>query len=270
MADQKKSNSTTRPPQQSNLPQKAKSASTAPVDRSRYPKIQAYIAKLGVMSRRKVEDLIREKKVQVNGVVAKIGQRIKAGEDIIVVDGKKIETRKPPQPIHILLYKPTGYVSTVSDEQGRKTILDLVPEIKERLYPVGRLDMDSEGLMILTNDGDLTFKMTHPSHEVPKVYQVLLKGIPSTPALNLLQKGVKLKEGFFSPDEFKILGHDQGNTWLELTIHEGKNRLIRRMMRRIGYDVMRLIRVKIGPFDVGTLQKKPYVYLSQEQIRNLA
>jgi len=251
-------------------PNQAKSKPAGgPVDRSRYPKIQAYIAKLGVMSRRHVEDLIREKKVQVNGLLAKIGQRIKAGEDIIVVDGKKIETKKPPQPIYILLYKPVGYVSTSSDDQSRPTVLSLVSEIKDRLYPVGRLDMDSEGLMILTNDGDLTFALTHPSHEISKVYKVLLRGVPSTPALNLLQKGVKLKEGFFTPDEMRILGHENGNTWLELVIHEGKNRLIRRMMRRIGYDVMRLIRVEIGPFDVGMLGGKRYIQLSKEQVQKL-
>lgn len=247
---------------------KAKPTS-GPVDRSRYPKIQAYLGKLGIMSRRHVEDLIREKKVQVNGVLAKIGQRIKAGEDVIVVDGKKIETKKPPQPIYILLYKPVGYLSTVSDEANRKTVLDLVSEIKDRLYPVGRLDMDSEGLMILTNDGDLTFKLTHPAHEISKVYQVLLKGVPSTPALNLLQKGVKLKEGFFRPDEMKILGHDNGNTWLELTVHEGKNRLIRRMMRRIGYDVLRLVRVKMGPFTVEMLNSQRYLKLSKDQVMSL-
>jgi 23S rRNA pseudouridine2605 synthase len=255
---------------QSNSSTQTKPKSTgAPVDKSRYPKIQAYVGKLGVMSRRHLEDLIREKKVQVNGVVAKIGQRIKAGEDVIVVDGRKIETKKPPQPIYILLYKPVGYVSSASDEQSRKTVVDLVPEIKERLYPVGRLDMDSEGLMILTNDGELTFDLTHPAHEVSKVYKVLLKGIPSTPALGLLQRGVKLKEGFFTPDQMRILGHEQGNTWLELVIHEGKNRLIRRMMRRIGYDVMRLIRIKIGPFDVDMLGGKRYIQLSKEEVQKL-
>lgn len=247
----------------------AESKPSVPVDRTRYPKIQAYVAKLGVMSRRKVEEMILEKKVQVNGVLAKIGQRIKAGEDVIVIDGQKIETKKPPQPLYILLNKPAGFVSTADDDLLRKTVLSLVPEITERLYPVGRLDMESEGLMILTNDGDFTFKMTHPKHEVPKVYKVLLKGVPSTPALNMLRKGVKLKEGFFQPDLVKILGHENGNTWLELTIHEGKNRLVRRMMRRMGYDVMRLIRVSIGPFNTEMLKGQRSMQLSKAQIQSL-
>lgn len=254
---------------QNNQAKSNKPKQSGPPDRSRYPKIQAYIAKLGVMSRRNVEDLIREKKVQVNGVVAKIGQRIKAGEDVIVVDGKKIVTKKPPQPIYILLYKPKGYVSTVKDERQRKTVLELVPNEEERLYPVGRLDMDSEGLMILTNDGDFTFKMTHPSNEIKKTYHVLINGSPTNKALNHLQRGVKLKEGYVQPDEVNILKHEEGNTWLEIVIHEGKNRMVRRMMRRIGYSVIRLVRVKMGPFDVNMLNGKRSIKLDKEQISKI-
>lgn len=236
----------------------------------KYPKIQAYVSKLGVMSRRKVEDLIREKKVQVNGAIAKIGQRIKAGEDVIVLDGKKVQTQKPPQPIYYLIYKPAGYVSSVSDERKRRTVLELIPQnITERLYPVGRLDMDSEGLMILTNDGDFTFKMTHPSHEVQKTYHVLIAGSPSNKAINHLQRGVKLKEGYFAPDEFKILRHENGDTWLEIVIHEGKNRLVRRMIKRIGYRVMKLVRVQIGPFTVDMLNGRRPLLLKKEEVMRL-
>lgn len=242
---------------------------SGPPDRSRYPKIHAYLAKLGIVSRRKAEDLIREKKIQVNGAVAKIGQRIKAGEDIIVVDGKKITTKKPPQPVYILVNKPKGYVSTVKDEENRKTVFELVPEEKERLYPVGRLDMDSEGLMILTNDGDFTFKMTHPTNEIKKVYHVLISGSPSNLALNHLQRGVKLKEGYVQPDEVNILRHEQGNTWLEIILHEGKNRIIRRMMRRIGYNVIRLVRVKMGPFTIKMLGQKRSIKLTRDEVKKL-
>lgn len=238
-------------------------------DKSNYPKIQAYLSKIGVISRRKAEDLIREKKIQVNGGLAKIGQRIKAGEDIIVVDGKKITTKTPPQPIYILLYKPKGYVSTTSDEGGRKTVLELVGVPTDRLYPVGRLDMDSEGLMILTNDGNFTFKMTHPTAGIAKTYQVLLAGSPSNKALNHLRRGVKLKEGYIQPDAMSIVKHEAGNTWLEITIHEGRNRLVRRMMKRIGYEVVRLIRVKIGPFDLEMLNGKRYLKLDKAQVAKL-
>lgn len=237
---------------------------------NRYPKIQAYVSALGIMSRRKVEDLIRDKKVQVNGVTAKIGQRVKAGEDVIILDGKKIEATTPPEPIYYLIYKPVGYVSSTADEGKKKSVLSLLPQnIEERLYPVGRLDVDSEGLMILTNDGDFTFKMTHPSSEVPKTYHVLIAGSPSNKAINHLQRGVKLKEGYFAPDEFNILRHEEGNTWLEIIIHEGKNRLVRRMIKRIGYDVLKLVRVGIGPLSVNMLKGKRPLKLSQREIQQL-
>jgi 23S rRNA pseudouridine2605 synthase len=241
----------------------------APGKNDRYPKIQAYLSKIGVVSRRKAEDLIREKKIQVNGVLAKIGQRIKAGEDIIVVDGKKITTKTPPKPVYILLYKPKGYVSTTSDEQGRQTVLDLVSNQEDRLYPVGRLDIDSEGLMILTNDGNFTFKMTHPTQGIAKTYHVLIAGSPTNKALNHLRRGVKLKEGYIQPDEMGIVKHEDGNTWLEIVIHEGKNRIVRRMMKRIGYKVMRLVRITMGPFDLRMLAGKRFIKLDKAEVAKL-
>lgn len=235
----------------------------------RYPKIQAYLSKIGVVSRRKAEDLIREKKIQVNGTLAKIGQRIKAGEDVIVVDGKKITTKTPPKPVYILLYKPKGCVSTTTDEKGRGTVMELVGDQPERLYPVGRLDMDSEGLMILTNDGTFTFKMTHPTQGIAKTYHVLIVGSPTNKALNHLRRGVKLKEGYIQPDDMSIVKHEAGNTWLEIVIHEGKNRIVRRMMKRIGYKVMRLVRIKMGPFDLRMLKGKRYIKLDKAQVVKL-
>jgi len=255
---------------QKNKAPKSKSGGGGGVSKNeRYPKIQAYLSKIGVVSRRKAEDLIREKKIQVNGVLAKIGQRIKAGEDIIVVDGKKITTKTPPKPIYILLYKPKGYVSTTSDEKGRGTVMELVGDQPNRLYPVGRLDIDSEGLMILTNDGNFTFKMTHPTQEIAKTYHVLIAGSPTNKALNHLRRGVKLKEGYIQPDEMSIVKHETGNTWLEIVIHEGKNRIVRRMMKRIGYRVIRLVRIKIGPFDLQMLKGKRYIKLDKAEVVKL-
>ena len=239
--------------------------------KNQYPKIQAYLAHLGVASRRKIEDLIRAKKVQVNGVLAEIGQRVKPAEDVLVVDGRKIEPT-PAQPIYILLDKPVGYVSTTSDEEGRKTVLDLV-NTKERVYPVGRLDIDSEGLMILTNDGDFAFKMTHPSSNIKKIYHVLLLGVPSTLALNHLKRGVKLGGQYVQPDQVNILRHEDGlspqqskNTWLEIALHEGQNRQVRKMMRRIGYQVLRLQRTAMGPFNLDMLEGKTSLILNKKQV----
>jgi 23S rRNA pseudouridine2605 synthase len=249
--------------------QQSKSAQRPPRPvKNPYPKIQAYLSKLGVCSRRKAEQLILEKKIQVDGEIAKIGQRIQPGKSVIVVDGKKITNADKEKKVYYLLDKPVGYVSTVSDDQGRPTVLKLVPA-KERIYPVGRLDIDSEGLMMLTNDGTLTYKMTHPSFEIPKLYQVLIQGSPTNKALNHLQRGVKLGGKYVQPDSVTIKGHEQGNTWLEIGVHEGQNRMVRRMMRRIGYPVLRLRRVVLGPFDLNMLEGKTYHKMSQEEVKEL-
>lgn len=238
------------------------------MNKNPYPKVQAYLSKLGICSRRHCEELILEKKIQIDGELAKIGQRIKPGQSVIVVDGQKIEQPEQVDKVYYLLDKPIGYVSTASDDQGRPTVLDLVPH-HERIYPVGRLDIESEGLMLLTNDGDLTYQMTHPSFEIPKLYQVLIQGSPSNKALNHLQRGVKLSGKYVQPDSVKIRGHEEGDTWLEIGVHEGQNRLIRKMMNRVGYPVLRLRRVVLGPLDITMLDGKRYRKLTEAEIENL-
>lgn len=231
-------------------------------------KLHAYLAQVGISSRRKAEQMIIDGLIRVNGQPAHVGQRINLNTVQIEVDGKQLQSADDL--VYFLVYKPAGYLSTVSDELGRKTVMKLLPREATRVYPVGRLDKESEGLLLLTNDGELAFRLTHPKFEVSKTYQVLLKGIPSTLALNHLKRGVKLTEGYVKPQSFRILGHEsQQKTWLEITIKEGKNQQVRRMMARIGYDVERLIRVQMGSLELSpdaTMTRRP---LSVEEVATL-
>lgn len=229
-------------------------------------KLHAHLAHLGISSRRKAEQLIADGKVTVNGIRAHIGQRIDPAKDQISIEGEDLNPQNE-ELVYFLIDKPVGVVSTTSDERGRKTVMSLIPPQKQRLYPVGRLDIDSEGLMLLTNDGDLTNRLTHPSFKVEKTYHVLVQGAPSNKALNHLQRGVKLKDGYTKPAEVSILKHETGNTWLEITIHEGRNRQVRRMTDRVGYPTLRLKRVKMGPFNIEMLEGKRYLKLDSEKIK---
>jgi pseudouridine synthase len=232
-----------------------------------HPKLHAYIAQCGLTSRRKAETLIQEGKVIVDGKTAHVGQRIIPGKQKIIVDGQELQSDTNIR--YFLVYKPVGYVSTTSDELGRKNVTSLVTT-NERLFPVGRLDKESEGLIILTNDGELTHQLTHPKFQIQKTYHVQIQGIPSSRALDHLKRGVRLKEGYIAPVSMKILGHElQKSTWLEIVIDEGLNQQIRRMIRRIGYDVIRLKRVKMGPFELGDLKPGKYKELSKAEIETV-
>jgi len=230
-------------------------------------KLQKFIAASGLTSRRRAEKLISKGKVFVNDKKAKIGQRIDPQLDKIFVNNKEIKNQS--EFIYYLVNKPAGYISTTSDELGRKTVLDLIPKIKTRIYPVGRLDMESQGLMLLTNNGELAQKLTHPSYEIPKTYHVLIAGTPSTKALNHLERGVKLKEGYTKPAVVEILGHEEGNTWLEITISEGRNKQVRRMLERVGYLVKKLIREKMGPFELEMLDDEQFIKISEKEVKKL-
>jgi 23S rRNA pseudouridine2605 synthase len=236
------------------------------------PKLQKYLAHLGVASRRKVEEMITEGKIQVNGQLATIGQRVDPAKDSVTVEGKKISPGASNQArITFLIYKPAGIVSSTSDELGRKTVVDFLQQnlpagtTLPRLYPVGRLDLDSEGLMILTNDGALTNEMTHPSFEKEKTYQVTIDGKPTEKALQHLEKGVRLKEGYTAPAQVEVLKQQGNQTTLEITIHEGRYHQVKRMMLRVGYEVTKLIRVRMGEYSLDDLAGQKVIQLSASE-----
>lgn len=231
-------------------------------------KLQVALAHQGIASRRKAEELIAAGHVAVNGVTAHIGQRITPGKDNIEVRGQSLSTQEA-RARYFLVNKPKGLISTTSDELNRETVLTLIPNISERLYPVGRLDKDSEGLLLLTNDGDLAYMLTHPKHEIKKTYRVRVDLEPTILALDHLRRGVKLDLGYTKPADVEITSSDAQGTWLEIVIHEGKQHQVRRMMRRVGYEVERLIRVSMGPLNLKMLHGKRYRELSTQEIEHL-
>ena len=231
-------------------------------------KLQAFMSQAGIASRRASEKLIEQGKVTVNNEVAHIGQRIDVATDTISVDGAVINS--PETKRYFIVDKPIGYVSTTSDEMGRKNVTELLPkEVTQRLYPVGRLDIDSEGLLLLTNDGEIAQKLTHPKFEIEKTYHVLTLKNLSFNALMHLRKGVKLKDGYTQPARVERLSSDTDGAWIEITITEGRNRQIRRMMERVGYPVEKLVRISMGPLHIDMLEGETILELSEEQITEL-
>lgn len=226
-------------------------------------RLQKVLARAGIASRRKCEELIAAGRVKVNGeIISTLGSKVDPERDFIEVDGKPIVL--PRKHIYLILNKPVGYVCTVHDPQGRPTIMDLIP-LNRRLYPVGRLDMDSEGLVLLTDDGDLTQRLTHPSQEHKKEYLVLVEGHPEPHNLQRLREGVALDDGFTWPADVTVLGQEPEGTWLHFIIHEGRKRQLRRMCQAVGHPVRRLIRVRIGPLRLGELPVGQYRPLTEEE-----
>lgn len=230
-------------------------------------RLQKVLSQGGITSRRKAESMIREGRVTVNGfTVRELGFKVKP-EDTICVDGKTIHW--PKRYRYLMVYKPRGYVTTMSDPQGRPTVADLVKNIPERLYPVGRLDYDSEGLLFMTNDGDFAFRVQHPRFQVPKVYRVKVKGHFSPSEEKDLWNGIRLKDGLFKPEEIKIEKILPRNTWLLISVKEGRNRVIRRALESLGFQVIRLIRIRIGTIELGALKPGRYRNLEEREISEL-
>ena len=225
-------------------------------------RVQKILARAGVASRRAVEDLIAQGRVRVNGVVAELGDRADADTDRIEVDGALIGLRADT--VWYLLNKPAGVVTTASDPQGRTTVVDLVPD-DVRVFPVGRLDADTEGLLLLTNDGDATHRLTHPRYGVEKEYLAHVTGRPSRGAIRRLREGVELDDGMTAPATASTVAPDV----VRLVIHEGRNRQVRRMCEAVGHPVVRLVRVRIGPIRDQHLGPGEWRALNPDEIRAL-
>ena len=232
-------------------------------------RLQKYLANCGVASRRKCEEYILQGRVKVNEkTVSELGIKVNPEKDIIKFEEKEIKPEK--KFVYILLNKPIGYVTTVNDQFGRDTVLDLV-KVKERVVPVGRLDMYTSGALILTNDGDFVYKVTHPRHEIEKTYTVTVKGIVQDSEVKMLKNGVVIEDYKTKPAKVKILKTDieKNISRLETTIHEGKNRQIRKMCEAVGRKVLALHRSKIGKIGVKDLEIGKWRYLQPKEVQEI-
>jgi pseudouridine synthase len=231
-------------------------------------RLQKIISQAGVTSRRKAEDLIVEGRVRINGkTVFELGTKADPDRDTIDVDGKRIEPKQPR--ISVLLNKPDGFITSLRDPEGRPTVKKLVDNIPVRLYPVGRLDYHTEGLLILTNDGDLAQKIEHPSHTLEKIYLAKVKGIPEENKISKLRAGIVLEGRKTLPAKIKII-ETRKNAWVEITIREGKQNQIRNMFEEIGHPVLKLKRIAIGPIRDDSLKPGEYRMLTPQEIRILS
>lgn len=225
-------------------------------------RLQKVLARAGLGSRRVCEEMIEDERVTVNGVVAELGRRVDAAVDKIEVDGVQIGVA--PGLVYYLLNKSNGVVTTASDPQGRPTVLDGLPS-EPRVFPVGRLDYETEGLLLVTNDGDLTFRLTHPSFGVDKEYIAEVEGEPSRGALRRLREGVELDDGTTAPAAASLLAPNL----VKLIIHEGRNRQVRRMCEAVGHPVVRLVRSRIGPLRDAKLKPGTWRELTVDEVRSL-
>jgi 23S rRNA pseudouridine2605 synthase len=232
-------------------------------------RLQKVIAEAGLMSRRAAEEAIRKGRVTVNGrLVTEMGFQVDSERDEIRVDKKRISIVQAKY--HLVFYKPRGSVTTLKDPEGRKTIFDFLPDMKKvRLYPVGRLDYDAEGLLILTNDGPLAHRLQHPSYGVPKIYEVKVKGRPDESVLERLRSGIILEEGKTAPAEVLVMRLLPGAAWLRIILHQGWNRQIKRMGEVVGHPVIKIKRVGYGPLKLGKLTPGAYRSLTPREVEHL-
>ena len=233
-------------------------------------RLQKYMADCGIAARRKCEEYILSGQVKVNGTIASLGVKINPKSDVVEFRGKQVQYPEENKK-YILLNKPIGYVTTVKDQFSRQTVLDLVKEINTRLVPVGRLDMYTSGALILTNDGEFVYKVTHPKYEIKKTYIATLIGIVQNEKIEELRKGVDIGEYITKPAKVKIIKIDKEKniSRIEIIIHEGKNREVRKMCEKIGYKVKALHRSKIGNLDVKDLKIGNWRYLSLDEVKSI-
>ena len=230
-------------------------------------RIQKALADMGLCSRRQAEQIILEGRVKLNGHPVKLGDKMDMHEDVLSVDGRTISPPKKKEYKYYMLHKPRGYITTSSDDRGRKTVMELIKDIPERVYPVGRLDKDSEGLLLFTNDGALANALTHPSHQVAKMYRVTVHPAATKEQVVALANGVVLDDGTKTlPAIIRVVAEDEDRTVMEMSIKEGKNRQIRRMCRAVGLDVARLSRKSVGAVKLGMLAPGKYRELKPSEI----
>lgn len=230
-------------------------------------RIQKYLSRAGICSRRKAEEYIQSGAVRVGRKTAKIGDTIDPLKDEVFFNGSLVEITE--RPVYYLLYKPRGYVSTTSDPEGRKTVIDLLRGVKQRVYPVGRLDYDTEGLLILTNDGYLTNGLTHPKHHIPKTYKVRCYGALEDSSLEKLATGVVIDGYKTKPSKVTLIEIDDETSLVEMVIKEGKNRQIRKMFDEIGHPVKKLTRTQIDFITIGKLNRGSYRELNKSEVLRL-
>jgi len=231
-------------------------------------RLQKILAKAGISSRRTAEHLITKGHISINGkIIRTLGIKADIERDEIVVDGQPIKRYQPK--IYLMLNKPQGFVTTLKDPKGRPTISHLIKDIGVRVFPVGRLDYDAEGLLVLTNDGALCYVLQHPKYKVLKTYHVKVKGIPSSFAITKLKKGIPLDGRMTLPAKIKKISETKRNAWLEIAITEGRRRQIKRMCQLVGYPVLRLKRVRFGSLRLGSLPPGAHRYLNSQEIQRL-
>lgn len=232
-------------------------------------RLQKILAQMGIASRRKAEELILEGMVTVNGETATLGMKADPTGDYIKVGGKLVSgpMHRGKQQAYFMFHKPDGVMTTLSDPEGRPTVKDFLGGIKYRIYPVGRLDYHSEGLLLMTNDGDFANAILHPSRKIPKTYSVKIEGILDAKAMEKLRRGVRLDEdGFTMPARVKKIRETESSSWVEITIYEGKKRQVRRMLEKVGHPVMRLKRIAIDGLKLGDLKPGKIRQLTREEL----
>ena len=231
-------------------------------------RIQKYLSECGYTSRRKADELVAQGKVKINGHLAQVGDKINPKTDTITVFGKRVRNESSRK-LYIMLHKPRGYVTTLSDERGRKCVTDLINGIHERIYPIGRLDMDSEGLILLTNDGDFSNAVMHPTHQIGKHYRVTVKPDITDNQIAQLESGIEIDGRVTAPAVVRLLEKTEGRAVLEVILYEGRNRQIRKMCEALGLEVARLKRTAIGSLRLGMLPCGSWRELKTEEVEKL-
>jgi 23S rRNA pseudouridine2605 synthase len=231
------------------------------------PRLQKILSETGVASRRQAEELIREGRVTVNGRLARIGDKADPSKDHIKMDGKLVAS--PAAKAYLMLHKPKQVVTTAEDPEGRPVVMDLLKSKLPRLFPVGRLDYDAEGILLLTNDGEMAHRLSHPSFQVPRTYWVKVKGKPTPEEVRRLSRGITLEDGPTAPCRIAPRREARENAWLEMTLREGRNRQVKRMWERMGYPVLKLRRVSFAGLSLGSLKPGEYRHLRPSEVEKL-